>query len=285
MLLSNFQLGLLLGLISLTLYFCYQSFFVIEQGHVGIITYFGKAQTDANNKLILYPSGSHLKWPWGKIYQQSMMEQIFDLHDGGGKTALAYDGTVLQLEAKLRYRPSHHNLYDYLFKLKNPVDHVKGLFTSLLRYQIANFKGDDKNEIVSSYASLRKERKLLNNELDKFCHDNLKGRYGIDFQSIDLIDILPPAELDQALNAVLNAHVEADAMFSRAEADCAQKKLAAQVGVEIEESKAQAIGLEILTLGKYLAELEEAKTLTLYIERRKCEVLYDTKNIFIKGAV
>lgn len=285
MLITQFETGLWIGVVSLIVYLSYQSFFIIEQGYVGIITYFGKADLDEKNQLQLYPSGFHLKWPWGKIYRQSVMEQIFDLHDGGGKTALAYDGTVLQLEAKLRYRPNKQNIYDYVFKLKDPIDHIKGLFTSLLRYQIASFKGDEKNIVVSSYASLRKERKLLNDQLDHFCHENLQGKYGIEFQSIDLIDILPPEELDQALNAVLNAHVEAEAMYSRAEADCAQKKLAAKLGVEIEESKARAIALEIMTLGKYLEELDQAKTLDLYIERRKTEVLYDTKNIFIRGSL
>lgn len=286
MFINHFELGLLLGVITLSLCFAYQSFFTIEQGYVGIITYFGKAECDSKEVLKYYSSGAHFKWPWGKIYRQSIMEQVFDLHDDGGKTALAYDGTVLRLEAKLRYRPSVENLYDYFFKLREPIDHIKGLFTSLLRYQIASFKGDEKNSLeLSSYASIRKERKLLNDQLDRFCQENLQGRYGIELQAIDLIDILPPEELDQALNAVLSARIEAEAMYYRAEANCVQKKLAAKMGVEIEESKAQAIGMEILTLGEYLNELDESSTLNIYIERRKKEVLYDAKNIFIRGAV
>lgn len=285
MLNNYFELGLGLGLLSLLLCFIFQSFFTIEQGYVGIITYFGAAELNSENKLKLYHPGVHFKWPWGRIYHQSLMEQVYDLHDEGGKTALAYDGTVLRLEAKLRFRADAETLYDYFFKLKNPIDHIKGLFTSLLRYQVASFKGDEKNAVVSSYASLRKERKLLNDQLDKFCHENLNDRYGIELQAIDLIDILPPEELDHALNAVLSASVEAEAMYYRAEANCVQKKLAAEVGVEIEELKAQATELEILTLGKYLVELEKEKTLNLYIERRRKEVLYDSKNIFIRGAV
>jgi regulator of protease activity HflC (stomatin/prohibitin superfamily) len=279
---NHFDLGIMLGLISLFLSFLYQSFFTVEEGHVGIITNFGKAELDPEEKLKLYFSGAHLKWPWSKVYLISTMEQVFDLHDDG-KSVLAYDGTVLRLEAKLRYRTNVENIYDYFFKLKNPIDHIKGLFTSLLSYQIASFKGNEKNTVISSYASIRKERKLLNDQIDRFCHENLQGRYGIELQSIDLIDILPPLELDQALNAVLSADVEAEAMYYRAEANCIQKKLAAKANVEIEKFKAEAIEIEILTLGNYLSELDEDKTLNLYIERRKKEVLYDTKNIFIRG--
>ncbi|MDD4975178.1 MAG: SPFH domain-containing protein [Bacteriovorax sp.] len=283
MTINHFDLGIISGLASLFLSFLYQSFFTVEEGHVGIITYFGKAELDSEEKLKLYFSGAHLKWPWGNIYRISTMEQVFDLHDDDGKSALAYDGTVLRLEAKLRYQANIENIYDYFFTLKNPIDHIKGLFTSLLSYQIASFKGDEKNAVVSSYASIRKERKILNDQLDRFCHENLQGRYGIELQSIDLIDILPPEELDQALNAVLSADVEAEAMYYRAEASCIQKKLAAKAGVEIEKSKAEAAEIEILTLGNYLLGLDEDKTLNLYIERRKKEVLYDTKNIFIRG--
>lgn len=285
MFIDHFGLGILLGLISLLLSFFYRSFFSIEEGNVGIITYFGKAELDSEEKLRLYSSGAHFKWPWGKIYRLSIMEQIVDLHAEEEKTVLANDGTVLHLEAKLRYRTNIENMYEYFFKIKDPIDHLKGLFASLLANQFAVFKGIENDDVISSYALIRKERKLLNNQLDKQCQENLQGRYGIELQSIDLIDILPPEELDKALNAVLSADVEAEAMYYRAEANCIQKKLAAKIGIEIEESKAQAIEIEILTLEKYLMELNEENVLDLYVERRKNEVLYDTKNVYIKGTV
>ena len=285
MFIDHFGLGIAYGLSTLFLSFFYRSFFSIEEGNVGVVTYFGKAEFDSEEKLKLYFSGAHFKWPWGKIYRISTMEQISDLYDNEEKTVLAYDGTVLRLEAKLRYRANIENIYDYFFKLKDPIDHIKGLFTSLLGHQIATFKGNDKSDSSSSYALIRKERKLLNDQLDKFCNENLNRRYGIELQSIDLIDIIPPEELEKALNAVLSANVEAEAMYYRAEANCIQKKLAAKAGIEIEESKAQAIEIEIITLGKYLMELEEDKVLKLYVERRKNEVLYDAKNTYIKGAL
>lgn len=280
---NDFYLGATLGVASLFISFLYQSFFTIEEGYVGIITYFGKAELDSQEKLKIYHSGAHLKWPWGKIYRISTMEQVFDLHDSDEKSVLAYDGTILRLEAKLRYQANTKNLYDYIFKLNNPIDHIKGLFTSLLSYHVASFKGNEKNSVISSYALIRKERKLLNDQLDRFCNEKLQGKYGIQRPSIDLIDILPPEELDKALNAVLSASVEAEAVYYRAEANCTQKKLAANAGVEIEKAKAEALEIEILTLGKYLSELYENNTLDLYIERRKKEVLYDAKNIFIRG--
>jgi hypothetical protein len=52
--------------------------------------------------------------------------------------------------------------------------------------------------------------------------------------------------------------------------------------VDISTTRARANETEILTLGKHLADLEQQQVLDLYVQRRRREVLSESRTVFLK---
>jgi regulator of protease activity HflC (stomatin/prohibitin superfamily) len=194
----------------------------------------------------------------------------------------------------VRYVPVEEELHELLFGLERPLDHITGLYTCLLRNEIANFRGaapeaetslarrfDFANQ-AGSYALIRRERKLLNDRIESFCRAKIDNRYGVRFNAVDLADILPPDELADALNAVIQAQSEAHAALHRAEAECQQRVLSAERGVEIAKTRAGASEIEIRTIASFLDELDRKGVLSAYVARRRSEVSSESRALFLK---
>jgi regulator of protease activity HflC (stomatin/prohibitin superfamily) len=307
-----FALGVGLGLGVYLLSVLYRSSFRVEEGYLAVLVAFGRAQTsDGKRKLVTYRPGIHWKKPWERAVFVSMKEQTLDLNrEEGGGTAMTDDGTILRLDSFVRYVPVQNELYEFLFGLEHPLDHITGLFTCLLRNEIANFRGRETPTITrdgerpeapmaidaplsvrfdfgnqaGSYALIRQHRRLLNERIESFCREKINDRYGVHFNAVDLADILPPDELADALNAVIQAHSEADALLHRAEAECQQRMLAAERGVAIGTARAQAIETEIRKLSDYLADLDRNGVLAAYVARRRVEVTSEARTLFFKEA-
>lgn len=212
--------------------------------------------------------------------------------------AMADDGTILRLDSFVRYVPVEKVLYEHLFGVERPLEHITGLFTCLLRNEIANFRGTAEDQTAGSalttttrfdfaaqagsYALIRRERKLLNEAIKHFCEDRIDNRYGVRFVAVDLADILPPDEIANALNAVMQAHSESEARLFRAEGECQQKILAASCGVEIARTRAGATEIEIKRVSKFLEELEDCGVLGAYVARRRSEVTNKSRSLFLK---
>lgn len=294
-----FQYGMAFGFVALCFVWFKNSYFTVEEGYIAVITTFGEVEFQ-NRELRLVKickPGLNRKFPWQKVHVVSAMEQIIDLSGAeGGKTAMAEDGTVLRLDSKLRFQVINTELYDYLFKLKNPIEHIKGLFTCMLRNEIASFKDETPNKEVSkmssqyenlfqtgSFAVIRRERKRLNERIEKFCRDKISRHYGVKFDAVDLTDILPPDELAEALNAVINAQTDAEIRLARTQAECQQKVLSAEKSLEIAKEQAGAAEIEIKTISKYLEKLHQDNVLDFYVSRRKAEVYSEARSFFVKG--
>ncbi|MFO0650915.1 MAG: SPFH domain-containing protein [Polyangiales bacterium] len=223
----------------------------------------------------------HTKAPWQDVTVVSMMEQSLDLAgETGGRTAMAEDGTILRFDSILRYVPVEGELSRFL---RPPAPRSNtGLFTCLLRNEIANFRAPastprsegafDFALQAGSYAVIRRERQKLNEHIEQFCREQIGGRYGVRFNAVDLTDILPPDEIADGLNAVIHASTEAETRFLRAEGECHQRLLASEKGVDIARARASAIETEIRTLSRF-SELHKQGTLGMYIARRRAEVL------------
>lgn len=294
------ELGVVIGLSLVGLFALSRCFFRVEEGHVAVVTVFGAAQRKEGKKhaLLTYEAGLHSKAPWAHVHTVSLMEQNLALSGDEGSTAMAADGTVLRFDSVLRMQPQQEELDQYLFGLRAPREHVMGLFSCLLRNEIANFgakaeasdaeastalavSGDDAAK--SSYALILRNRHTLNARIEAFCRDEIEGRYGLRFHGVDLTDILPPDELAEALNAMINAEKEADEALSRAEAECAQHVLAASRGVAIAQARASAAEIEIVGLSAYLDELRSKGVLERYVARRRAEVFAEARSTFVKG--
>lgn len=264
----------------------FASFFRVEQGHLAVLTRFGRALEKAPGRLKTFEPGLHRKWPWDHVHVVPIKEQSVDLSgETGGRTAMAEDGTTLRFDSILRHVPVEAELHHFLFGLRSPMDHVTGLFTCLLRNEIANFRApvpSPADEEAGSYALIRRERRLLNQRIEDFCRTQIGERYGVRFNAVDLTDILPPDELADALNAVIQSRAEADAMYARAQSECQQQVLASERGVEIAKARAKAVETEIDALAGFLRELDEKGTLQMYVDRRRAEVLAESKTFYLK---
>lgn len=298
--------GLIGGICLYLAYVLSKCSFRVDEGHLAVLVAFGKAATeDGKKKLRTYGPGLHWKKPWERAVVVSMKEQTLDLNkEEGGGTAMADDGTILRLDSFVRYVPVKAELYEFVFGLERPLEHITGLFTCLLRNEIANFRGvaasvrpkDSAAAVVDqnlttrfdfakqagSYALIRRERKLLNDRIEAFCHKKIDNRYGVNFNAVDLADILPPDELADALNAVIQAQSEAEANLHRAEAECNQRVLAAERGVAIASARGQAIETDIRKISSFLDELDQRGVLAAYVARRRSEVTSESRTLFMK---
>lgn len=285
--------GLLIGLAAGIAWLLARSFFRVEQGELAVLTRWGAALRQAGDDaapIRTFGPGLHMKLPWDEVHRVPVMERSVDLSgEDGGRTAMAEDGTLLRFDSILRYQPVETELGAFLFGLRRPIEHVTGLFTCLLRNEIANFrKGPGESPApqgdAGSYALIRSERKALNERIEAFAQRRIGPTYGIRFNAVDLTDILPPDELADALNTVIQARAEAEGQYARAEADCQQRLLAAERGVEIATARAKASEIEIDTLATYLAQLDQQGTLDLYVSRRRAEVTSEARAVYLKRA-
>jgi regulator of protease activity HflC (stomatin/prohibitin superfamily) len=280
--------GMLVGAIACAAYFSLRCFFRVEQGHVGVLTTFGAAKKTAQKELVQYPPGLHFKWPWQRVHNVAMMEQSLELSgEEGGRTAMTDDGTILRFDSILRFQPVPEELDHFLFDLKSPHEHITGLFTCLLRNEIANFQPSNEPAGTydsGAYAQIRRQRALLNRHIEEFCRKQIGSRYGVQFNAVDLTDILPPDELADALNAVINAQTEAESLYSHAEADTQQRVVAAEAGVEVAKARGLAVEREIETLGAFLDQLQKDGTLDDYVARRRAEVISQSRTLYMRSA-
>ncbi|MFT3711481.1 MAG: SPFH domain-containing protein [Archangium sp.] len=289
-----FVTGLIAGIVIFLVWKAKDAQFRVEEGQVGLLVRFGAALHEADGKPRLFGPGLHFKWPFDEVRIVSLREQLVTLGAGdAAEHAMLNDGTVIRLQSMLRYTPRRDGISKYVFGLVHRKEHVATLFSSLLRNEIANVKGagptlDDPHDLPEengSFAIVRRDRTLLNTRIAEFARKEFGDRYGVDFHAVDITDIHPPDELADALNAVISARAEADSMRFRAESECAQKVMSAEHGVRIATAKAAAVEAEIDELGKHLGSLESSGVLEAYVERRKAEVLADSRTLFVKEPV
>jgi regulator of protease activity HflC (stomatin/prohibitin superfamily) len=283
--------GVVIGAVAAVLWSLRASAVRVPEGHIAVLTSFGAAEREPGGALKTRSPGLHLKWPWQKVVLVSMMEQTIELAGEGAIRTMAADGTALRLDAALRYRPNRAMLEQFLFGLQHPLEHVSTLFTCLLRNELANVQSaprpaahsvaDALPEEAGSYALIRRERGLLSSRIADFCKARIGDEHGIEFNAVDLTDILPPDELRDALNAVMQARSAAEAHHYRAESECRQRVLEARQGVAIAASRAKAAADELETLGKALVTLHQKGVLGDYVRRRKAEVLAESRLLYV----
>lgn len=301
-------LGVVLGFLVLLSICALRGLFRVDEGELAVLTRFGAAITerDARSRLKTFGPGLHFRWPWLRVHRVTMKEQTLDLTGrDGGLHAMAPDGTVLRIDCILRFAPVKEDLHHFLFELEEPLEHVKELFTCLLRNEIANIGSHDPARDIdgriayvlpspptanlthdaggSSYAILRSDRRPLSQRIESFC-SQIGKRYGVRFDAVDITDILPPDELRDALNAIMHARAQVDVAFARAQADSQRQIMAAERGVEVARARAKAIEEEIDGLAAPLIDLEREGMLARYIARRRQEVLAQSRALYLRSA-
>ncbi len=292
----------LLGFLIYGLWVARACFFRVDEGSLAVLTRFGAAEfVPGTKRLHTYGPGLHPKAPWDRALHVSMKEQSLDLSgEHGGLLAMASDGTVLRLDTVLRYVPDEADLAHFLFGMKDPLTHITRLFSCLVRNKIANFRATDADSVPEgtsvlshvrsdgsdgSYAMIRGERQLLSERIESFCKEHIGQRYGVRFYGVDIVDILAPDELAEALNAVINASSEAERAYYRAEAACQARVVGAEEGVAIAAMRAKAMHSEIVTLGNFLQAEHVRGELATYVRRRRAEVFAESRTLYVKESV
>ncbi len=285
-----FFTGLLIGFALFFLWVLKDCSFRVEEGQVAVIIRFGAARLGADGKLLLAGPGIHFKWAFEEVKVVSLREQLITLGgEAGAEPMMLNDGTVIRLQSMLRYAPQRDGIAKYLFGLHHRKEHVAGLFSSLLRNEIANVKGpvmkaDLKtlgDDLGGSFALVRRDRKLLNDRIADFARKELQD-YGVNFEAVDITDLHPPDELADGLNAVMSARAEAESMRFRSQSECAQRVMSAEQGVAIAQTRAAAVEEEIVELGRHLTELDTSGVLDAYLSRRRAEVLSEARTVYVK---
>jgi len=285
-----FFLGILVGVGLYVAWMIKDCGFLVEEGCAAVVLRFGAALHNPDGSLRLFGPGAHFKWSFDQVRVVSLREQLVTLGgQHGAEPMMLADGTVIRLQSMLRYAPQRDGIAKYLFGLVHRKEHVAGLFSSLLRNEIANVKSAPhttditaiEDDVGGSFGLVRRDRQLLNKRIGDFAKAELGDQYGVHFEAVDITDIHPPEEMADALNAVMSARAEADTLRFRAEGECAQKMMAASRGVDIARAKAAAVENEILELGRNLAVLQAADVLRDYVKRRKAEVLSDSRTVYL----
>lgn len=277
---QSLVLGLAIGGVIAAVYLVYRSSFRVDNGNVAIISVFGRFMRDANKKPRIYGPGLHWCAPWAQAIEVSLAERSMSLDEKRTSVeALAADGTRIRVNARVRYRVDPDRIDVFLVDAKDAIEHLCGLFRLVVREQIARF--EQKPEELSAYTALRLRIPELQQRTQKALAAQALAEYGIVVTSVDILQIDPPEELVDALNAVITAESEANALVSRTELTCQQRVLSAEQAVEIAEARASATESEIRTVGAELTALAERGVLRDYVARRRLEVLGGSRRVYL----
>lgn len=272
--------GLLIGAALVAAYVFVRSGFRVDNGDVGALAVFGKFVRRADGAVKTFGPGLSWKPPWAQAIEVSLAERSVTVADDGAPIeVLASDGTRVRVNARLRYRVAPARLATFLAEAKDATAHLRALFRLTVREQIPRF--EPRPDELSAYTALR----LRMNELQQRTLDALRATaaeaYGVDAIAVDYLQIDPPEELVDALNAVITAESEANALVARTELQAQQRVLAAEHAVAIANAHALATESEILTIGAELTTLDDQGVLADYVERRRHEVLGGSRRIFL----
>lgn len=271
--------GLALGLAVAVAFFLTRAFFVVHEGEAAILTSFGKPVGGSPAKI--FGAGLHWKAIWHEVHRAPLAESVTPITYDDTRGVLAHDGTPLRVDASVRYRVVPSQIERYLFGVDHQEEHFTELFESQLRGTVATFSPTEQDS--TAFARLRRDRRELSSELRRACEASLSDRYGIELNAVDLSGLSPPRELEEALNAVLQAGALARTELELASASCQQKVVAANEGVRIAEQKAKAAYDEMITLARFLVELKKAGTLKDYVHHRRSEILNQAKTVFVRS--
>lgn len=275
--------GILAGTAVVALYALVRAGFRVDNGNMAVLAVFGRFERDPSGAAKTFGPGLHWRAPWAQVIPVSLAERSMSLGGTPDKPAaieaLASDGTRIRVNARLRFRVDPTRIATYLAESKDAIDHLCGLFRLTMREQIARF--EQRPTELSAYTALRlRMNELQQRALESMQHAAL-AEYGIEVTSVDLLQIEPPEELVDALNAVSTAESEASSLVARTELQVQQRLLAAEQAVAIANARALATEAEIRTVGAELSTLAEQGTLRDYVARRRTEVLGGSHRVYL----
>ncbi|MEQ1571828.1 MAG: SPFH domain-containing protein [Myxococcota bacterium] len=269
-----FWFGWMLGIGAIAALIVQRSFFVVREGEAALVTSFGRPIGPS------FGPGLHRRLPWMQVHKVEVNERLIVADYDGTRMVLAHDGTPHKVDATVRYRVQAEHLERYLFGVDHGHDHLVELFECLLRGAVAKL-GPTATD-PTAFARLRRDRRMVGDEIRRAGANELDA-YGVKFQAVDVAKISPPRELEDALNAVLQAEAVARTRLDEAGAECEQQVIAATESVQIAEQNARAVHDEMSAIATILGELHEQRTLSDYVQHRRSEILNQSKTVFVRS--
>lgn len=295
---SSLVLGAIVGTAILAVYTFFRSGFRVDNGNVAVLVVFGRFMRTADGKVRTFGPGLHWRRPWAQVVIVSLAERSLGLGSpaasssemrdhrpgtpeaaGSSFEVLASDGTRIRINARLRYRIDPARIGTYLADAKDSVELLGGLFRLAIHEQVAGF--EQRPEELSAYTALRLRMHELQRRIQAAIEESARAEYGVIVTAVDLIQIDPPEELIDALNAVISAESEANALVAHTELQCQQRVLSAEEAIAIAHSRALATEAEIRTVGTELVTLADAGVLRDYIARRRDELLGGSQRVYL----
>jgi regulator of protease activity HflC (stomatin/prohibitin superfamily) len=277
---TSLLLGGLIGVGLLVLYVFVRAGFRVDNGNIAVLTVFGRFVRDRAGAVRTFGPGLHWKAPWAQPIDVSLAERSLAFGEKAALIeALAADGTRIRVNARLRFRVVRDGASKFLADAKEPIQHLAGLFQVTVREQVARF--EQRPHELSAYTSLRLRMHDLQAKVQDAMKQAALDEYGIQVISVDLLQIDPPEELVDALNAVITAESEANALVARTDLSVQQRVLSAEQAVAIANARALATEAEIRTVGAELATLADQGVLKDYVQRRKIEVLGGSRRVYL----
>jgi len=258
---------------------------------------------------VIPPGGPYFKWPWQRIYKVTVATQTINMAYDPETPTANQGGTVLEavtkdqlntgLTGQIRYRVSEKNLYAYLFGVKQPIVHVMGYFTSVLRERIANFEAPPPVDVKTveglpspdavtaaigiSINDLRKNLRDINEHMDRECKSS-EARYGITLDASLITGIDPPPDVESALAAINTAHNQVSSDISLAQAGADQKLTQSKRAVEIETLKAEAEVEPLRALAGQLRELKKngPDALNTYVRNVRLKLFSQARRVVLE---
>lgn len=273
-------LGLAIGAALVAAIALVRASFRVDNGNLALLAVFGRFARDRRGKLATFGPGLHWRAPWAQVIHVSLAERSMSLDpQHASLEALAADGTRIRVNARVRFRVDPDRVATFLADAKDPIEHLGGLFRLVVREQVARF--EPRADELSAYMALRTRMPELQQRVQEALATPALAEYGIVVTSVDVLQLDPPEELIDALNAVITAESEARALVSRTELQCQQRVLSAAQAVAIANARALATESEIRTIGAELAILADQGVLLDYVARRRLEVLGGSRRVYL----
>ncbi|MBQ7780137.1 MAG: SPFH/Band 7/PHB domain protein [Clostridia bacterium] len=245
---------------------------IVPQATEYVVEFLGKYQKT-------WSAGIHWKWPIIQVVAKkvTLKEQVLD---SPPQPVITKDNVTMQIDTVIFYAIYDSKLYCY--GAVNPISALSNLAATTLRNIVGELELDD---TLTS-------RDTINGKMTEIL-DDATDKWGIKVNRVELKNIIPPAEIQNAMEKQMKAErdrretlLEAEghkaAVITRAEGDKQAMILAAEgerdARIARAEGEAQAIYLAKKAEADGLAALKEAGADTAVLELKKFEALIAMSN-------
>ena len=245
---------------------------IVPQATEYVVEFLGKYQKT-------WSAGIHWKWPIIQVVAKkvTLKEQVLD---SPPQPVITKDNVTMQIDTVIFYAIYDSKLYTY--GAVNPISALANLAATTLRNIVGELELDD---TLTS-------RDTINGKMTEIL-DEATDKWGIKVHRVELKNIIPPAEIQNAMEKQMKAErdrretlLEAEghkaAVITRAEGDKQAMILAAEgerdARIARAEGEAQAIYLAKKAEADGLAALKEAGADSAVIELKKFEALIAMSN-------